>query len=66
MNKQIEYILQEYEELKFENQTLKVQLERLKDVNDELLRNNEDMLLNIDRALAISKAMSEKKDSILY
>jgi hypothetical protein len=24
------------------------------------------MLLNIDRALAISKAISEKKDSILY
>ncbi|QOG11440.1 hypothetical protein [Arcobacter sp. FWKO B] len=66
LNQQIDKLLHDYEELKFENLTLKVQVEKLKDVNDELLRNNEDMLLNIDRALAISKAISEKKDSISY
>ncbi|PLY08937.1 MAG: hypothetical protein ACNI28_12440 [Arcobacter sp.] len=56
LNAQIEKLLQEYELLKSKNQYLAIELDKLKNKNDELIRNNQDMLLKIDSTLTLTKA----------
>lgn len=56
LNAQIEKLLQEYELLKSKNQYLTIELDKLKNKNDELIRNNQDMLLKIDSTLTLTKA----------
>lgn len=53
--KQIDKLLQDYEHLESENNYLKIELEKLKNKNDELVRNNQDMLLRIDSTLTLAK-----------
>jgi cell division protein ZapB len=56
LNLQIDKLLQDYELLKSKNQYLTIELEKLKNKNDELIRNNQDMLLKIDSTLTLTKA----------
>ncbi len=48
LNIKIDKLVHEYELLKKENQNLRQDLYDLKNTNDELERNNQDMLLKID------------------
>ncbi|ADG93051.1 conserved hypothetical protein [Arcobacter nitrofigilis DSM 7299] len=56
LNMQIDKLLEDYELLKSKNQYLTIELEKLKNKNDELIRNNQDMLLKIDSTLTLTKA----------
>ncbi|RXJ82065.1 hypothetical protein [Arcobacter sp. F2176] len=56
LNTQIDKLLEDYELLKSKNQYLTIELEKLKNKNDELIRNNQDMLLKIDSTLTLTKA----------
>jgi len=56
LNAQIDKTLKDYELLRIENSSLKIELDRLKNKNDELVRNNQDMLLKIDSTLTLAKA----------
>jgi len=56
LNTQIDKILHDYKVLEIENNSLKIELDRLKNKNDELIRNNQDMLLKIDSTLTMTKA----------
>lgn len=56
LNAQIDKLLQDYELLKSKNQYLTIELDKLKNKNDELIRNNQDMLLKIDSTLTLTKA----------
>ncbi len=56
LNTKLDKILHDYERLKLENQSLKQELEILKNDNDELIRNNQDMFLRIDSTLTLTKA----------
>lgn len=56
LNTQIDKLLQDYELLKSKNQYLTIELDKLKNKNDELIRNNQDMLLKIDSTLTLTKA----------
>ena len=62
LNAQIDNILHDYESLKYENDKLRLHIEELKNKKDELERCNQDMLLNIDKALAFSKVESIGKE----
>ena len=56
LNAQIDKLLEDYELLKSKNQYLTIELDKLKNKNDELIRNNQDMLLKIDSTLTLTKA----------
>ena len=56
LNTQIDKILHDYKVLEIENNSLKIELDRIKNKNDELIRNNQDMLLKIDSTLTMTKA----------
>lgn len=56
LNAKIDKLMNDYETVKFENTTLKMELESIKDKNDELVRYNQDMLLKIDSTLTLVKA----------
>lgn len=56
LNTKLDKILHDYERLKLENHSLKQELETLKNDNDELTRNNQDMFLRIDSTLTLTKA----------
>ncbi|MGA1940780.1 hypothetical protein [Arcobacter sp. YIC-310] len=56
LNTKLDKILHDYERLKLENQSLKQEIETLKNDNDELIRNNQDMFLRIDSTLTLTKA----------
>ena len=49
-------LIHDYEKLKLENQALTQELNRVKNDNDELIRNNQDMFLRIDSTLTLIKA----------
>lgn len=61
LNIKIEKLIYEYELVKKENQNLRQDLEDLKNKNDELERNNQDMLLKIDSTLTFVEANSNGK-----
>lgn len=55
LEKQIDKIGHDHELLKFENDALKARIEELKEKNEMLERKNQDMLLQIDSVLSVSK-----------
>lgn len=63
LNNKIDRLLHDYEKLKLENIALKQELETLKNDNDELVRNNQDMFLRIDSTLTLIKAHKGEKES---
>lgn len=56
LNNKIDKLIHDYEKLRLENQALIQELEAIKNDNDELVRNNQDMFLRIDSTLALVKA----------
>lgn len=56
LNNKVDKLLHDYEKLKLENIALKIELENIKNDNDELTRNNQDMFLRIDSTLTLIKA----------
>jgi cell division protein ZapB len=56
LNTKIDKLIHDYEKLRLENQALIQELEAIKNDNDELVRNNQDMFLRIDSTLALIKA----------
>lgn len=56
LNSKIENVLEEYHRVKLENLALKQELEEHKISNDELVRNNQDMLLQLNRTIALIEA----------
>ena len=55
LNSKIDKLIHDYDKIKLENQALIQELENLKNENDELVRNNQDMFLRIDSTLALIK-----------
>lgn len=55
LNTKIDRLIHDYDKLRLENFALKQELEALKNDNDELVRNNQDMFLRIDSTLALIK-----------
>jgi len=60
LNSKIEKLKHDYELSKFENSSLRLELENIKNRNDELVRNNQDMLLKIDSTLTLVKAKEDE------
>lgn len=56
LDSKINKLIYDYERLKLENISLKHELETLRNDNDELTRNNQDMFLRIDSTLTLAKA----------
>ena len=56
LSSKIDKLKHDYEVVKFENSSLRLELENIKNRNDELVRNNQDMLLKIDSTLTLVKA----------
>ena len=56
LNNKIDKLIHDYDKLRLENQALIQELENLKNENDELVRNNQDMFLRIDSTLTLIKA----------
>ncbi len=61
LNIKIEKLIHEYELVKKDNRNLRQDLENLKNKNDELERNNQDMLLKIDSAITFLEAKNSGK-----
>lgn len=53
LDSKIEKLLYEYEKVKLENIELHQKVEKLKNENDELVKNNQDMILAINSTLAL-------------
>ncbi|MBS9782813.1 MAG: hypothetical protein KGV43_03330 [Arcobacter sp.] len=54
LNDRIGNLLYEYEKVKSENNLLKQELEMLKNENDKLVKNNQNMSLKIDSVLTLT------------
>ncbi len=64
LNLQVDSLLAEIETLKEQKEVLLQEINLLNDLNDKLKRNNENMLLNIDKAL---QQMSDiKKQGVVH
>lgn len=59
LNNRIDKLLFNHQKLKNENEALKKELEFLRNSNDELIRNNQDMFLKIDSTLICKGSKSE-------
>lgn len=55
LDSKIEKLIRDYERIRIENDSLRQELNELKNLNDELTRNNQDMLLRIDSAITLKK-----------
>ncbi len=55
LDSKIEKLIHDYERIRIENDALRQELNQLKNTNDELVRNNQDMLLRIDSAITLTK-----------
>ena len=64
----INSLISKINDLQNENHQLRYHIEELNDQNDQLKFNNENMLLNIDKALHLSSSSSDTKgdDDILH
>ena len=60
LNNKIDKLIHDYEKLKLENLALQQELDVLKNENDELIRNNQDMFLRIDSTLTLIKARNRE------
>ncbi len=58
LNTKIDKLIHDYDRLRLENQALQQELDFLKNENDELIRNNQDMFLRIDSTLTLIKAQN--------
>ena len=56
LNSKIDKLIHDYEKLRLENLSLSQELDAMKNENDELVRNNQDMFLRIDSTLTLIKA----------
>ena len=56
LNSKIDRLIHDYDKLRLENYALLQEIEALKNENDELTRNNQDMFLRIDSTLTLVKA----------
>jgi len=61
LNIKIDKLIREYELVKKENQILRQDLNDLKNINDEIERNNQDMLLKIDSTITLLEANKRGK-----
>ena len=55
LNSKIDKLIHDYDKLRLENQALQQEIDFLKNENDELIRNNQDMFLRIDSTLTLLK-----------
>ena len=60
LNSKIDKLIHDYDRLRLENQALQQELDFLKNENDELIRNNQDMFLRIDSTLTLIKARNRE------
>ncbi len=60
LNNKIDKLIHDYDKLRLENLALQQELDVLKNENDELIRNNQDMFLRIDSTLTLIKARSSE------
>ena len=58
LNSKIDKLIHDYDKLRLENQALQQEIDFLKNANDELIRNNQDMFLRIDSTLTLIKAQN--------
>jgi cell division protein ZapB len=58
LNSKIDKLIHDYDKLRLENQALQQEIDFLKNENDELIRNNQDMFLRIDSTLTLIKAQN--------
>ncbi len=56
LNIKIDKLIHDYDKLRLENQALQQEINSMKNENDELIRNNQDMFLRIDSTLTLIKA----------
>ena len=61
LNNKIDKLIHDYDKLRLENLALQQELDILKNENDELIRNNQDMFLRIDSTLTLIKAQNSGK-----
>ena len=61
LNTKIDKLIHNYDKIRLENQALQQELDLLKNENDALVRNNQDMFLRIDSALTLIKAQNSGK-----
>lgn len=61
LNMKIDKLIYEFELAKKENENLRQDLDTLKNKNDELERNNQDMLLRIDSTVTFLQAKNNGK-----
>jgi cell division protein ZapB len=55
LNIKIDKLIHDYDKLRLENLALQQEIDSLKNENDELTRNNQDMFLRIDSTLTLAK-----------
>ncbi len=60
LNTKIDKLIHDYDKLRLENQALQQEIDFLKNENDELIRNNQDMFLRIDSTLTLIKARNRE------
>ena len=60
LNNKIDKLIHDYDKLRLENLALQQELDFIKNENDELIRNNQDMFLRIDSTLTLIKARSSE------
>lgn len=60
LNNKIDKLIHDYDKLRLENLALQQELDSMKNENDELVRNNQDMFLRIDSTLTLIKARSRE------
>ena len=58
LNNKIDKLIHDYDKLRLENLALQQELDSMKNENDELIRNNQDMFLRIDSTLTLIKAQN--------
>ena len=60
LNNKIDKLIHDYDKLRLENLALQQELDVLKNENDELVRNNQDMFLRIDSTLTLIKVRNSE------
>ncbi len=60
LNTKIDKFIHDYDKSRLENQALQQEIDFLKNENDELIRNNQDMFLRIDSTLTLIKARNRE------
>jgi cell division protein ZapB len=61
LNTKIDKLIHDYDKLRLENIALQQEIDSLKNDNDQLIRNNQDMFLRIDSTITLAKARNSGK-----